>query len=249
MARINAIAKAHGLQVIEDGAQAHGAESDLGRVGTLGDAAAFSFQSSKNLTSGEGGLVTTNSQAIAGRVVAFMNVGRSPAGYRWDYPRLGWNYRPSEYLAAILDVRLDDLDEQMARRSRMAAVLDERLAEIPGVKPPVKARWCRRHAYHLYAVLLDPSAFGGRSRDEIVAAVSAEGVPCSAGYKEPLSESPAIREHQRCRPGSIRVLDCPNTQTVCARSLWLGQNMLLGDEPDMEDIVAALAKVQRVFGA
>jgi dTDP-4-amino-4,6-dideoxygalactose transaminase len=249
MARINAVANAHGIKVIEDAAQAHGAECDLGRTGALGEAAAFSFQSSKNLTCGEGGLVTTDSREIIDRVVAFMDVGRDPKGYRWDYPRLGWNYRPSEYLAAILNVRLDDLEEQIARRSRMAAVLDDRLGAIPGVKPPVKGRWCRRHAYHLYAVGLDPAAFGGRSRDEIVAAVNAEGVPCSAGYREPLSDSPAMREHLRRCPGSVRVMPCPNTRYACDHSLWFGQNMLLADERDMDDIVNAIAKVQRAFSA
>jgi hypothetical protein len=131
MARINAIAKAHGLKVIEDCAQAHGAESDLGRVGALGGAAAFSFQSSRNLTCGEGGVVTTNSRAIA------------------------------------------------------------------------------------------------------------EGVPCLAGYREPLSDSPAIQEDIRRSPGFVRVMDCPNTRNVCACWLWFAQNRLLAGERDMDDIVAA----------
>lgn len=249
MARINAVAGAHGIQVIEDAAQAHGAECDIGRAGALGQAAAFSFQSSKNLTCGEGGLVTTSNREIIDRVAAFMDVGRDPKGGRWDYPRLGWNYRPSDYLAALLNVRLDDLEEQIAHRTRMAAVLDERLGAIPGVTPPVKGAWCRRHAYHLYAVMLEPAAFGGRTRDEIVAAVHAEGVPSSAGYREPLSETPAIREHLRRRPDSIRVMPCPNARRVCDHSLWFDQNMLLADEQDMDDIVGAMAKVQRAFAA
>ena len=113
----------------------------------------------------------------------------------------------------------------------------------------VKGPWCRRHAYHLYAVLLDPAAFGGRSRDDIVAAVNAEGIPCSAGYRDPLSDSPALREHLRRCPGSIRLTDCPNARHTCAHSLWFGQNMLLANRPDMEDIAAAMAKVQRAFNA
>lgn len=247
MARITALANAHGIRVIEDAAQAHGAQCDVGRAGALGHAAAFSFQSSKNLTCGEGGLVTTSDPTIIDRVAAFMDVGRDPKGYRWDYPRLGWNYRPSEYLAALLDVRLDNLEEQIAYRARMAALLDEGLAAVPGVTPPARGPWCRRHAYHLYAVLVDPAAFGGRSRDDIVAAVNAEGVPCSAGYREPLSGTPAMREHLRRHGDSFRVMPCPNARRICDHSLWFGQNLLLADEPDMNDIVAAVAKVQRAF--
>ena len=89
----------------------------------------------KNLTSGEGGMVTTNDKDIHDRVCAFMNVGRAPGGARWEYPRLGWNYRPSEYLAAILLVRLERLEVQTDRRNRNAAYLSDALDAIDGITP------------------------------------------------------------------------------------------------------------------
>lgn len=244
---IMAVAAKYDLKVIEDCAQAHGARYKDRPVGSIGHAGAFSFQSSKNLTAGEGGLVTTNNPAVDDRVVAFMDVGRDPKAGQWEYPRLGWNYRPSEYLAALLDVRLDDLDSQANHRSRMAEYLRQRLRAIPGVKPPVEADWCTRHAYHLYAILIDPKQFGGRSRNQIVDAVKAEGIGCVPGYTAPLSDSQALVSLREKYPDVIRVMDCPTTRDICARSIWLKQEMLLMDEPDMDDIVEAFTRVQAHF--
>lgn len=244
MARLKDIGEKHNLKVLEDAAQAHGAICDGKPVGSHGHAAAFSFQSSKNLTCGEGGAVTTNEREIDARVSAFMDVGRLPRGERWAYSRLGWNHRPSEYLAALLLVRLEDLEQQTQHRERMAKMLSKALANIPGATPPRPGPWCTRHAYHLYAMLLDPKHFGGRSRDQISQAVRAEGVPCHVGYTRPLSQSPALTQIKQYSQ-TMRVLDCPVTRWICDRSLWLPQNLLLGDEEDMSDIAAALAKVQR----
>ena len=243
MARLREIGEKHNLKVIEDAAQAHGAICDGKPVGSHGHAAAFSFQSTKNLTCGEGGAVTTNDREIDARVVAFMDVGRVPRGERWEYSRLGWNHRPSEYLAALLLVRLEDLEHQTQYRERMANLLRKKLADVPGVTPPRPGSWCTRHAYHLFAMFLDPKHFGGCNRDRISQAVRAEGIPCHAGYTRPLSQSPALTQIKQYAQ-TMRVLDCPTTQWICDHSLWLPQNVLLGDEDDMSDIAAALAKVQ-----
>ena len=248
MERIMEIARKHGLKVIEDCAQSHGAICAGRKVGSHGDAAAFSFQSSKGLTSGEGGAVTTNDPEIHARVAAFKDVGRHPSGEQWEYPRLGWNYRPSEYLAALLLVRLDDLEAQVEHRCRMAALLNAELSKVPGITTPHTAAWCTRHAYHLYAVLVDPLRFGGRSRNDVVDALNAEGIPARRGYRTPLSEQPALLELRQRHPRAIRTLDCPNVQFTCNHSIWFVQTALHGDEQDMADIVRGFEKVQRGFG-
>jgi dTDP-4-amino-4,6-dideoxygalactose transaminase len=247
MDAILAIAAKHGLKVIEDCAQAHGARYRDRPVGSIGHAGAFSFQSTKNLTAGEGGLVTTNDADVDGRVAAFMDVGRDPRAGQWEYPRLGWNYRPSEYLAALLDVRLDDLERQTEHRARMAGYLRERLRAIPGVVPPVVAEGTGRHAYHLYAILIEPAQFGGRSREQIVDAIKAEGIACVPGYTSPLSESQALMKLRERYPDVVRVLPCPNVEDVCTRSIWLKQEMLLMEERDMDDIVEAFTRVQSYY--
>ncbi|MDE0316069.1 MAG: DegT/DnrJ/EryC1/StrS family aminotransferase [Candidatus Poribacteria bacterium] len=247
MGALQEIAQRHQLKIIEDCAQAHGAEYQTKKVGSLSDVGAFSFQASKNLTSGEGGMVTTNDKDIHDRVCAFMNVGRAPGGARWEYPRLGWNYRPSEYLAAILSVRLELLEEQTNLRNRNASYLSNALEAIAGITPPELAKWVTKHGYHLYCMKYNPEGFGGKSRQEFVNALSAEGIPCSIGYRSPLSEEPGMAHVAEKYPHLIRSLPCPNAELVCEQSVWLFQNLLLGSESDMDQVVDAITKIHRAW--
>lgn len=247
MDAINDIARRHDLKVIEDCAQAHGAQYRGRSVGALGDAGAFSFQSSKNLSSGEGGAVVTDDADTDARLHAVMNSGRAPGGARWEYPRLGYNFRPSQYVAAMLNVRLKLLDAEVTHRQEMARFLSERLAEVPGVQPPVHKEGCTRHGYHLYIMLIDPEQFGGRNRDEVIAALQAEGIGCHAGYTHPLADSPSLQALSEHFPDAIRVLPSPVSADVCGRSIWLLQETLLAEQRDMLHIVEAFSKVQRAF--
>ena len=247
MEAINKIAQQHNLKVIEDCAQAHGAESHGQKVGSLGDIGAFSFQSSKNLTSGEGGMVTTDNVEFHNLVHAFMNVGRAPDGARWEYPRLGWNYRPSEYLAALLLVRLEKLEEQTDIRNQNATYLFNELKQIEGIAPPKLESWVTKHGYHLYMMKYYPEGFGGKPRNEFLAALSAEGIPCSSGYGSPLSKEGGIKHVAELYPEKIREFPCPNTEQVCTESAWLFQNILLGTRADMDDIVESIAKIQKAW--
>ena len=247
MDALNAIAERHGLAVIEDCAQAHGAEHNGHKVGSLGHVGAFSFQSSKNLTSGEGGCILTNDKDIRDRAYAFKDVGRRPGGERWEYPRLGWNYRTSEYLAAILLSRLTHLEDQTDLRNENAAYLSGGLEKIGGITPPRWRAWVTQHGYHLYTMLYHPEEFGGRSRDEFVRALQAEGITCSAGYKRPLTDEGALKTVLETYPHLVRRLPCPNVEFTCDHSVWFYQSMLLGTKGDMDDIVEAVAKIKRAF--
>ncbi|MCH2664247.1 DegT/DnrJ/EryC1/StrS family aminotransferase [bacterium] len=247
MDSINEIAKRHDLVVVEDCAQAHGAEVNGKKVGSLGDVGAFSFQSSKNLTSGEGGCIVTNDIDIRDRAYAFKDVGRRPGGERWEYPRLGWNYRTSEYLAAILLMRLPTLEDQTKQRNDNAAYLSNALETIDGITPPGWRPWVTQHGYHLYMSLYDPEAFGGRTRDEFLAALRAEGISCTPGYQRPLTDEGALKTILDRYPDKVRRNDCPNIEHVCAHSFWFYQSMLLGSREDIDDIIQAIHKVQAAF--
>lgn len=247
MGTLQEIATKHNLVIIEDCAQAHGAEYRTKKVGSLSNVGAFSFQASKNLTSGEGGMVTTNDKDIHDRVCAFMNVGRAPGGARWEYPRLGWNYRPSEYLAAILLVRLELLETQTILRNRNATYLTNALESIHGITPPILAPWATKHGYHLYCMKYNPQGFGGKTQNDFVKALSAEGIPCSTGYRSPLSMEPGMAHVGRQYPHLIRTLPCPNTELVCQQSVWLFQNLLLGSETDMDQVVNAITKIHNAW--
>ncbi len=244
MGALQDIAQRHQLKIVEDCAQAHGAEYHTKKVGGLGDVGAFSFQSSKNLTSGEGGMVTTDDKDIHDRVCAFMNVGRAPGGARWEYPRLGWNYRPSEYLAALLSVRLELLETQTDQRNQNAKYLSNALTDISGITPPIQASWVTKHGYHLYCMKYNSDGFSGKSRDDFVKALSAEGIPCSIGYRSPLSQEPGMAHVAEKYPHLIRTLPCPNVELVCKESVWLFQNLLLGTQSDMDQVVEAIAKIK-----
>ncbi|MCI0435726.1 MAG: DegT/DnrJ/EryC1/StrS family aminotransferase, partial [Gemmatimonadetes bacterium] len=249
MDRINGIARSRGLKVVEDACQAHGASYKGHKCGTLGDAGCFSFQSTKNLTSGEGGFLATDSLEVFKRAHALHNVGRAPEGETFDEPQVGYNYRPSEYVAVLLEQRLAELDAQIARRNDAAAYLTSELKGITGLVAPQPPEWVTNHAWHLYAMRYVPSAFGNRPRSEFLKALYAEGIPCSGGYGTPLSEYPMMQAVKKRRPHLITTTGSENTKRVCAESVWLSQTMLLADRKDLADIPEAIRKIQKAFHA
>ena len=100
------------------------------------------------------------------------------------------------------------------------------LETIEGITPPELAPWVTKHGYHLYCLKYNSEGFGGKSRQEFVDALSAEGVPCSIGYRSPLSEEPGMAHVGQKYPHLIRSLPCPNAVSVCEQSVWLFQNPL-----------------------
>ncbi|MCC6728121.1 MAG: DegT/DnrJ/EryC1/StrS family aminotransferase [Chthonomonadales bacterium] len=248
------VAARHGLRVVEDAAQAHGAEWRGRKVGAIGDAGTFSFQASKNLNAGEGGAIVTNDDDVADRVWSVHNVGRTRTGRWYEHHVLGGNFRMTEWQGAILLAQLGRLAEQTERRTRNAERLTAHLREIPGViTMPDDAR-VTRNAYHLYILRYDTLGFGGRSRDEFLRALGAEGVPASAGYvplyREVLFQRKSAGQGSWCRAGrpiDYGAVECPVCEQVCRDGVWLFQNLLLGEPSDMDDIAEAIARIQRAW--
>lgn len=248
------VARKHNLLVIEDAAQAHAAEWKGTKVGAIGDMGCFSFQASKNLNAGEGGAVVTNDPHWADQVWSVHNVGRVRGGRWYEHHVLGSNFRMTEFQAAILLCQLQRLPEQTERRTRNAQKLTEMLSQIPGIRPPRPDPRVTRHAYHLYIFRYNKEAFGGRPREEFLKALSAEGIPCTAGYVPLYKERVFVnrpKSHDLCQVSSLKDysgVHCPVCERVCSEeAVWLYQNMLLGDEQDMADIATAIAKIQRAF--
>ena len=249
MDAITAFAERRGLTVGEDAAHAHAASYRGKPAGSLGRAASFSFQSSKNLTSGEGGLITTNDDAFAARCRSIHNCGRVDGGLWYEHHALAGNYRLGEFQAAVLNAQIDRLEEQTRTRDTNGRYLASRLAQVPGIRPQLRDAACTRHSYHLFMVRLTPEF--GATRDRVARALAAEGIPCSAGYGFPLHRQPLFRNREfgpylrgvSNVPDYSRV-ECPNADLVCAESIWLEQRMLLGTEQDMDDIAAAVEKIR-----
>lgn len=251
------VARPAGLKVIEDCAQAHLAAWKGTRVGAIGDLGTFSFQASKNLTSGEGGAIVGNDERLMDRVWSFRNVGRVRQGAWYQHEVLGGNARMSAWQAAILLAQMPRAEEQLARREANAALLSDLLSRIPGIRPLKRDVRVTHHAYHLYIFRYDAADFGGHSREEFFKALASEGVPSSAGYN-PLYRMNAIIDASetigRLTGTPVASVDtnaerCPVAERVCAEeSCWLSQNMLLGPEQDIHDIADAVAKIQKAWG-
>ncbi len=242
------LARDRGLAVIEDAAQAAGAEWRGRRVGAIGDLGTFSFQSSKVLTAGEGGAVVTNTAVYADTVWSLQNVGRVPGGEWYEHQRLGWNLRMTEFQAAVLLAQMDRLDGQIELRNRNAARLDALLPEVDGIEPLERPAGVTRHARFLYIFKYRPSSFGGLPKPRFIEALIAEGIPAMPGYP-PLHAMPAIQQAFRDRAMSLRAGAngrLPHTARAWEEEgVWVPQDVLLGTETDAADVHQAVAKVAR----
>ncbi|MGP4027088.1 DegT/DnrJ/EryC1/StrS family aminotransferase [Actinomadura sp. 3N407] len=235
------VARAHGLAVVEDAAQAHGAAWRDRPAGTLGTAACFSFQSSKAMTAGEGGIVVTDDRAVYERTWSLHNVGRRREGGWYEHPEVGWNLRMTEFQAAVLLPQLGTLDGQITVRERAAAFLAAELAAVEGLDLLPGQEGTTRHSRHLGLLRYDAGAFGGRPKADLIAAMAAEGVPIDAGYRS-LSRERALRPH-------TGAASCPVAEAAEDSVVWLRQNLLMADDGALADIVTAAAKVRRAFRA
>lgn len=240
------VAQKHNLFVLEDACQAWGSEWRGKRVGAIGNAGAFSFQASKNITAGEGGIVITNDEELAERCWSIHNVGRIREGSWYQHEVLGWNLRLPEWEGAILLAQLARLPGQIRVRQENVTYLTRLIqAEVPGLVPPVEDPRITAHSHHLLILRYQPAAFGGRSRDEFIAAMVAEGItPLSGGYV-PLHQSPAIRRFMEAAHLTQQPL--PAAEQAGRESLWINQNVFLGNHADMHSIIEAALKIQNAW--
>ena len=257
MDRLLAIAKKHNLKIIEDAAHAHGSEWRGQKVGAMGTAGSFSFQLAKNMTAGEGGIVITNDFDIAELCESYLWSGRKKGRPWYEFHRLGWNYRITEFQAAILLVQLARLEEQNARRMDNARYLSEALSEIDGLKVQRWDERANKHSWHIYMIRYDPEQFDGIPRARFLEALNAEGIPSFTGYTFPLYANPLFVNKEFLGHGApvspiYQDIDfaayrekCPVTERACYHeSIWLEHRLLLGTHQDMDDIAAGFRKVK-----
>lgn len=248
MSALREIADRHSLKLLEDAAQAHGAIHELGRAGAIGDAAGFSFQSWKNLTSGEGGAFTTNDPEIFERAYSFHNVGRARlGGQRWGHDSLGFNLRASEYIAAVLLHRLKKLEEQQQKRAVNFDLLRNYLADVTCVSPLAVGRGVIRHGVHMFVLRYDPESCGGLSIEDFLRALQAEGIPISRGYTTTMAQQPALQRIAEKHPEYLRLLPTPVSDDATRNMMFLPHNLFLGSVADIKELAAAFIKVQHNY--
>ncbi|MBI5095490.1 MAG: DegT/DnrJ/EryC1/StrS family aminotransferase [Candidatus Hydrogenedentes bacterium] len=242
MDRFNALAQKHNLKIIEDACHSWGSKWKGKGTGALGFGGVFSFQASKNITAGEGGAILTDNEEFADACKSITNCGRAKGSVWYGHVLLGTNARITEFAAALLSAQLSRLQEHTLRRQRNAAILNKELGAIEGLIPqPGDSRMTQR-AYHLYCMRMDDKAFGC-SREQMVEAARAEGLPIGPGYAVPLYKQPVFAE-RKGTPDYTKC-HCPATEDLCYRTgTWFGHPNLLGSEEDMYDIVAIFKKIK-----
>ncbi len=248
---IGAFAETHGLAVLEDCAHAHGARWRGRGVGSWGDAGSFSFQSSKLMTAGEGGIVTTSDETVLDRLHALVNCGRQRPGAAEPAAVIGHNYRMTDLQAAILEVQLDRLDRQHEIRAVNARRLRAAIENIDGLSNLRIDDRVTTQAIYQFVFRFDSEAFAGLDRDTFVATLAAEGVPADGRFYESLPVSELLRPDPARYPAWSKAharspaAHCPNAERAAYReSVWLPHQLLLGTESDVDDIVEAMLKVQ-----
>lgn len=256
---LDAICARRGIRLIEDCAHAHGAQWRGRGAGAHGVAGSFSFQSSKLLTSGEGGAITTSDRELMERAQSLINCGRKEPGYSsFEGPVFGWNDRITELQAALLSAQLERLDAQSERRLNNVRHLEKRLAELGDIGLTSQRRDPRitRPAFYQLVLLYSADTWKGLSRDRFVEALRAEGVPADGAFYTPIPdradelfplvarEYPAIRERygDALRPGHAQ---CPNAADAAyRRTVALHHALFLGSTGDVDDIVNAIVKIR-----
>jgi len=274
---ILAIAKKHGLLVIEDAAQAHGSTYKGKKVGSIGDMGCFSFQASKNLPAGEGGIFVTNREDLKDRANMFRMFGEDiresdkkafdPArpldGVReYNSLLMGWMYRTTEFTAALCRSQLTRLDDSLAMTRRNAAFLTEHLAQIPGITPPYVPS-DRTSGYYQYRIRLDPAAAGSTLapkdfRLKVLAALKAEGVEVSLWQTVPVPAQTLFQERTgyglscpwKCPLGEEVKYDLseyPETLKLLTDSMVIGSHSYPIFPQPVELMQKYVDAIQRVF--
>jgi len=277
MDRILAIARKHNLAVIEDAAQAHGATYKGRKVGGIGDLGCFSFQGSKNLPAGEGGIVVTNREDLKDRANRFRMFGediRESDKKEFDASRpldgareynslvLGWMYRGTELTAALCRSQLKRLNASLAQTRRNAAYLTEHLATIPGVRPPYVPPDCTASFYQ-YRIRLDAAALGigmpvRAFRAKLMVALKAEGVEVSLWQTIPVPAQTLFQERTgyglscpwKCPLGEevkYDISEYPETLKLLDDSLVIGSHSFPLFPQPIELMQAYVTAFQRVF--
>ncbi|MGN0093656.1 MAG: DegT/DnrJ/EryC1/StrS family aminotransferase [Methanobrevibacter sp.] len=193
------IAHKHNLLVIEDAAQAHGAEYKCRKVGTLGDVACFSFYPTKNMTTGEGGMITTDNEEIA-KMARIYRAHGSSVKYHHDY--LGYNFRSTDIAAAIGLAQLKKIDSFNDKRNENACYLTEGLKDVKGVVPPV-VKEGNKHVFHQYTIKVDGD------RDKWLDFLNEKGIGCGVYYPIPLYNQKLYKDlgyNQSC-PVTDKIVD------------------------------------------
>jgi dTDP-4-amino-4,6-dideoxygalactose transaminase len=256
MDAIMELAEKYHLIVIEDCAHAHGAKWDGRGAGTIGHFGSFSLQSSKTLSTGEGGILLCRTPELAAKAASIIDCGRphalggGPEDSSMDY-QVGGNFRLSEIIAALALVGLERFLAQAKEREEMAAYMDESLSEIPGVRLLKRDPRHTTRSFYRYIFAIDPYEFG-MEHDLLVGALNEEGVDCWTGYE-------AMHNYTLFQPQKSKLavpnafpqyfdfknMSLPEAERACEHeAVWLDESVFRAGPKGVDDAVEAIKKIQ-----
>ena len=250
MDAIMRIAEQHNLIVVEDCAHAHGAKWRGQGAGTIGHFGSFSLQSSKTVTSGEGGVLLCHTQELAERAASIIDCGR-PHDAAEEQHTMGANYRMSELHCALALVGLERFPEQAKQREEMANYMDEALSEVPGVRLLKRDVRHTVRSFYRYIFAIDPVIFGA-NHERVCAALLAEGIPCWQGY-EAMHHYELFQPHLSKLPVpsafpdyfNFENVNVPESERACQQeAVWLDESIFRAGRQGVDDAVNAIKKIQ-----
>ncbi len=232
MDRLMILAKKHGLTVIEDCAESHGATCRGKMTGSFGDMGCFSFYANKIITTGEGGMVVTDDPILAERLRLLRNLAFTQPRFRHEVA--GYNFRMTGYQAAMGVVQIQRIDEILESKRRIARLYGEKLTGIPGLQLPIEKEWAK-NVYWMYAVVLQPEF--GMSRDEFADRLRERGVDTRTFFC-PMNQQPFLKE----QPG-YREVACPVADRLWENGLYLPSSHTL-DSPTIQIVADTIREIQ-----
>lgn len=228
------LAEDHNLSIINDSAQAHGTEVNGRDIGSYDTVNCYSFYPSKSITTGEGGMVTTNDEELnrLGRLIR----SHGDDG-RYHHVMLGLNYRMTDIAAAIGLNQLNNLDRYLERRKHCGKILREGIDKIKGLHTQKTGKGVN-HSYSYFSLTIDPDTFKC-TRDEFLEALLAENIDCAVHYPIPLTKQPAILN-------LMKPDKCPISENISEKIFSLPMHPELSDE-DLENILTGVEKVANYY--
>lgn len=225
-----AIAKKHNLFVIEDAAEAHGAEYKGKRVGLLSDVACFSFYANKIITTGEGGMVVTNSKELADKVRSLHSLSYGRGENKFMHEAVGFNYRMSNVIAALGVAQLENIDKVIAMKREIAAYYTKALAGISALQLPIEKEYAK-NVYWMYHVVLR-GKWAGRRR-EVMAALKEKGIETRESFVPMNGQEIFIRE------GLVKKDECPVANDIGANGFYIPGGPVI-EKSELEYVAGAL---------
>ena len=246
--RIVAIAKKHKLLLVEDCAHAHATQWRGKGAGSYGDFGTFSFQQSKSLTSGEGGMLLARQLAGWQAAYRFHNLGRLEHSGFYDFHEISSNYRITDFQGALLNTQFEKMKTQVPQKIKAAEKLNASLRGIGGVEPLPDDPRITRLGYYFYLFRYKAEEFGGLPRTEFLRALNAEGVPCGHTYGKPIYKYPLFQNLKvpaKYTLSKYKKVCCPHTERVLSEEVCnLPHTALLADSATVEQISAAILKIK-----